>query len=67
MIPARATRRSNAFHFTLLNFFDEQTEVVKIENGYQRSLIGRNISTAAHVLYSSDVSPLWLCGCKSNK
>ena len=33
----------------------------------QRSLIGRSISTAAHVLYSSDVSPLWLCGCKSNK
>jgi hypothetical protein len=65
-MPARATRRSNAFRFPLFSFFDEQNEVVKIENGYQ-SPIGRNINIAAHVLFSSNVSPLWLCGCKSNK
>jgi hypothetical protein len=29
--------------------------VVKIESGYQRSLIDRNTSIAAHVLYASDV------------
>jgi hypothetical protein len=41
--------------FASLSFFDQKYEVLKVENGYNRSHIDRDVSIAAHVLYSSDV------------
>ncbi len=41
--------------FASLSFFDDKFELVKVENGYNRSQIDRDISIAAHVLFSPDV------------
>lgn len=41
--------------FASVSIFDQKNEVLKVENGYNRSYIDRDVSIAAHVLYSSDV------------
>jgi hypothetical protein len=41
--------------FAALSVFDDRFEIFKVENGYNRSHIDRDISISAHVLFSSDV------------